>query len=155
MTTYLRPLQRTDGRWDYTSGTGSSSPYPIGYCAGWRGPASGEARERLVRQFGEGFVKQMDADTEALRAHQAKYHTDGHATAAEAHECHCRYQLDNELELEARSKDSAPTLHRCAATGCGEFTASFAKMGQFKRFWLCDMHLTREAFEALLKGDSE
>lgn len=152
MTTYIQALQReSDRRWDKTSGTGSTKPHAIGYCAGWKEPATGEEAVRLERQFGPGFVERMNADIEARREHQAKYHTDGHATAAEADECYQRYELDQELNFYA-PRTEPDSLHKCRAPGCSEFTAGLATLGQHRNMWLCDKHRNREAVELILES---
>lgn len=158
MTTYHQALKRArDGRFDFTSSTGSSAPHPIGYCAGWKEPATGEEAERLTKQFGPDFVEHLNADIEAKREHQAKYHTDGHATEDEAHNCYRRYLLDQELEL--RDPPESPgSLHKCQAPGCGAYTAGEARLGHGypRRFYLCDAHRSRETVEALvIREDGE
>jgi hypothetical protein len=149
MTTYHQALQRTDGRWDFTSSTGSTKPHPLGYCAGWKEPPMGEESKRLEGQFGDGFVKRLTADIEAKRQHQAKYHSDGHATEREACDCFRQYELDNELEFRTMPKEQAETLHKCQAPECGEFTAGLASLGQYRHFYLCDAHRNRDVVEAL------
>jgi hypothetical protein len=153
MTTYIQALQReSDKRWDMTSGTGSSAAHAIGYCAGWREPATGEEAERLEKQLGSGFVESLNRDTEAKRPHQAKYHRDGHATAAEADACYQQYQLDNELEFYGKPTGKVDTLHACKRPGCSEFTAGMARLGQHRHFYLCDEHRNRETVEFILES---
>jgi hypothetical protein len=152
MTTYHQALKRqSDGRYDFTSSTGSSAAYPLGYCAGWKEPPTGEEAKRLERQFGKGFVERLSAEIEAKRPHQAKYHTDGHATAAEADECYQRYELDQELEFYG-PKLEPETMHKCRAPACGEFTAGLATLGRHRRLWLCEKHRNRETVELVLES---
>src|SRR5512134_1548152 len=88
MTTYRQALQReSDKRWDFTSSTGSTKAHPIGYCAGWRDVPSPEVAADLDARLGAGFAERLAAEIEEKRQHQGKYHTDGHATAAEADAC--------------------------------------------------------------------
>lgn len=151
MTTYRQALQReSDKRYDFTSSTGSTQAHAVGYCAGWREPAAGEEATRLEKQFGPGFVQSLNLELEAKRQHQAKYHTDGHATAAEACACFHQYELDNELEFKTKPVDEATELHRCQAASCKEFTAGIAFLGQHRHFYLCDMHRNRDEVEKLV-----
>lgn len=151
MTTYHQPLKReSDKRWDFTRGTGSSAAYAVGYCAGWKEPPGPEEAAELDKKLGAGFAARITVEIEAKRKYQAKYHTDGHATAAEACACHRQYELDNELELKPKPNEESDTLHRCQAFGCPVHTANLACLGQFNFFHLCDDHLNRETVEKLV-----
>ena len=151
MTTYHQALQReSDKRWDFTSSTGSSSAYPIGYCAGWKEPPGPEEAAKLDARLGRGFSERLTKEIEAKREHQAKYHTDGHATAAEADACFRRYELDQELQFFTMPVEKAETLHRCQAPECKEFTAGLASLGQHRHFYLCDAHRNRDTVELLI-----
>lgn len=152
MTRYLQPLKRVDGRWDYTSSTGSSDPYPLGYCAGWKEPPTGEEAARLNARFGSDFVESLTYEIEAVRSHQHLFHGEGHATAAEAIACYRGYQLDHELELLGPDPE-ARTLHRCQGPDCREYTSGCAILGHgySRNFYLCDAHRNRETLEGLVR----
>lgn len=156
MTTFLQALPReSDKRWDYTSSTGSSSAHPIGYCAGWKEPPTGEEAKRLEAQFGPGFVERLSKEIEAKRQFKGSYHTDGHATPAEAEACYRNYELDQELEFKTLPLKEADTLHRCMAPDCGEFTAGVAILGKYTRFHLCDKHRNRSTIEKMFVKDED
>lgn len=149
MTRYLQALKRLDGRWDFTSSTGSSAPYPLGYCAGWREAPTGEEADKLRSSTGQWLVDKLASDIEERRPFADRYHTEGHATAAEADECYRQYQLDHELEFHEAPTEPG-TLHRCQGHGCREYTAGVAFYGQHQHFYLCDVHRNRETVEALV-----
>lgn len=149
MTQYFRALKRLDGRWDYTSSTGSSAQYPRGYCAGWREAPIGEEAEKLKRSTGQWLVDQLAVDIEAKRAFASRYHTNGHETCGEADECYRQYRLDHELEFH-EAPTVPDTLHKCQGPGCLEYTAGVAFFGQHRHFYLCETHRTREVVEGLV-----
>lgn len=150
MTTYRQALQReTDKRYDFTSSTGSSAAYAIGYCAGWK-----EMADYGTAAWDKTLKDGLERAIEEKRPHQAKYHIDGYATAAEAHACYRQYELDNELEFKTLPMKEAETLHKCQAPECEEFTAGTAFLGQYTHFHLCDTHRNREAVEAILNKKS-
>lgn len=151
MTTYRQALQReSDKRWDFTSSTGSTKPRPIGYCAGWKEPPGPEEAAELDKRLGEGFAERLTAEIEEKRPHQAKYHTTGHDSELEACSCYKQYELDNELVFKGPPEDSR-TLHRCeAALGCGEYTAGIAFLGQYRHFYLCDVHRNRDEVQKII-----
>lgn len=149
MTRYLQALKRLDGRYDFTSSTGSSAPYALGYCAGWREAPTGEDAEKLKRSMGQWLVDQLAVDIEAKRAFASRYHTSGHGSAGEADECYRQYQLDHELEF--HDAPTVPdTLHKCQEPGCMAYTEGIAFFGQHQHFYLCNSHRTREVVEALV-----
>jgi hypothetical protein len=151
MTTYRQPLQReSDKRWDFTTSTGSTKASPIGYCAGWKEPPGPEEAAELDARLGQGFAARIAEGIEEKRPHQAKYHTEGHATAEEACECYHAYELDNELEFKSIPNDQAATLHRCEAPDCKEHTAGVAFLGQYNHYYLCDAHRNRENVELVI-----
>lgn len=157
MTTYRQALKReSDGRYDFTSSTGSSGAYALGYCAGWKEPPGPEEAAKLDARLGDGFAARITADIEKKRPFQAKYHKEGHADAAEACECYRQYELDHELKFKTKPKEESDQLHRCQAIGgCAEFTAGIAFLGQYNHFYLCDSHRNRDEVEKLInKKDS-
>lgn len=149
MTAYFGPLQRQDNmRWDYTRRTGSTGPYPIGYCAGWR-DYTDQDYEEMKKKLGEHIVAEMKRDLEKREPFKEKYHFDGHATAEEAMECYDRYRLDHDLEFFER-EDVQRKCAICEAwtTGMGSFRGE-----HFGEHWpLCKEHQTKENVEELLKG---
>lgn len=77
---------------------------------------------------------------------RTRYHTDGHATPAEARACYQAYLLDTKLAFYA-SSGPAP----CAV--CGGVAAGGAEIaGGVVRWSLCADHRTRAAVAALLAG---
>lgn len=151
MTTYYQALQRkSDGKFDYTSSTGSTQPHPIGYCAGWK-----EMSDYGTAAWDKLLKESLARDIEEKRPFKDKYHAHGHATAAEAEACYRQYELDQLLRLEGPPA-GAESLHRCKAPECSEFTAGVAFLGNHLRFYLCDAHRTREVVEQLItKKDTE
>lgn len=147
MTTYRQALRReSDKRYDFTSSTGSSAAYAIGYCAGWK-----EMSDYGTAAWDKNLKESLERSIEERRPHQAKYHTDGHATEAEACACYRQYELDNELEFKTKPVEEADQLHRCKADGCKEFTAGIALLGQYTHFYLCDGHRNRAEVEKLIE----
>jgi hypothetical protein len=134
-------LQRqSDKRWDMTVSSDEEGwAHAIGYCAGWRGDPDEAEKERQDNMFGEGFSERLQADWEAKRQHQAKFHRDGHATSEEAYACYQQYELDNMLRFwESRSEQK-----KCQI--CETWTTHRAELGDFHReFILCPEHATRE-----------
>ena len=129
---YFTPLQRNDGRWDYTCTNGAGT-FPLGYCSGYR--------ELLDSGVIKGMFTQAMLDRENARTapFQEKYHTTGHATAAEATNCYRQHQLDQHLEFDdgvtrrprsaaefARSGPPAWAISPAKASGTGLFARSIA-----------------------------
>lgn len=146
MNWYCARQRESDGRWDYTN-RNSTGTYALGYCAGWRELD----HEHLGKIFGVDRLPWFEQDLEKRRAHQGKYHADGHATAGEADACYRQYQLDNELRLHDPPADP-DALHKCAV--CGTFTAGMAEIGEHWHRHLCDAHRTREAVAGLFLAPS-
>lgn len=156
MTRYLQALQKeSTKRWDFTSSTGSSGAYPLGYCAGWKEPPEGEEAQQLDARLGAGFSKRLAEDIEKKRPFKDKYHTEGHATEAEACACYREYELDHELEFHDLPRAKADTLHRCEGPGCEEFTAGIGSLGQHRFFHLCPAHQNRATVEQLIAKKDE
>lgn len=143
---YYRPLQRKDGNWDYACTNGAGT-FPLGYCAGYR-----ELND-------EGSIKGMfpqsmlDRDNDRMRPFKEKYHAGGHATAAEAMNCHREYQLDQFLEFEVNPDGNEQK--RCGV--CGTWTTAYASIrGEHFRHWpLCAAHHDRESVEKLWAKEQE
>jgi hypothetical protein len=145
MTTYYQALQRkSDQRYDYTSSTGSTQPHPIGYCAGWK-----EMSDYGTAAWDKNLKESLERDIEEKRPFKDKFHSDGHATAAEAEACYRQYELDHQLRLHEAPAEP-DQLHRCKADGCKEFTAGVAFLGNHRHFYLCDAHRNRETVEKLI-----
>jgi hypothetical protein len=74
-----------------------------------------------------------------------RFHTDGHATSAEASACWDAYVLDTELTF--RSHPSAQ--HQCQV--CDAWTQGVAHLGRefLREFHLCPEHQTRDHVKAL------
>src|SRR6185503_14244261 len=104
----------------------------------------------LDAQLGQGFAIRIAESMEKKRPFQAKYHTEGHADAAEACECYKQYELDHELEFKTLPLEKADTLHKCQSAGCPEYTAGIALLGQHRHFYLCDEHRNRAEVEKLI-----
>lgn len=137
---FYRPLQRTDGRWDYVCTNGAGT-FPIGYCH--------EYRELKAEGVLAGFPKvHLDRENAEMAQHKDKYHGDGHATAEEAEACFKTFQLDQRLHLDGHQEDAQ---HKCLV--CGEWTQGFAYLhgaDVIQREWkLCEAHRTRESVEKL------
>ena len=136
---YYEALQRaTDKRWDYTRrNDGRTSP--IGYCRGW----DESTEERLVARLGD-FGKMTFVEQEGRRAHQGRYHEDGHETSDEACECYKRYLLDNDVNLEFGTTED--TQHRCEYEGCEAWTQTVAMVNS-RTYNLCDDHRNLKSLE--------
>ena len=132
---HLCALQRSDGRWDYTR-----NRRPTGYCCEYK-PIPEDC----------GWLP-----PEAVRLHnmkmgplKEKFHADGHATEAEACECHKQYLLDTELRLMTQEPANANQQSRCEV--CKTFTACYAMVGAYRLITLCPQHQTREHVAELLR----
>jgi len=140
---YYEPLQReSDKRWDYTQRRDGRT-WAVGYCRGW----DESTREALIEQYGDERAEMFHRAQEERRAHQDRYHKDGHATSEEACECYKQYLLDNRVTLEfGTTKD---TQHRCAVEGCENWTQKTA-MVDHQTYDLCDEHRNLEALKDLV-----
>lgn len=137
---YQARQRDTDRRWDYTLSSDEENwCHALGYCAGWH-----------EFQAGKPFPA-----SECLRLNtkilpfKDKYHTDGHATVAEAHACYREYILDQELHI-FPERPSPDHLHRCQAPECERYTSGMITCGSFNQWMLCDEHRTRATVEQLL-----
>jgi hypothetical protein len=123
--------------------TNGAGTFPIGYCA----------TEWLLEQLDTPWEKASEstryaymtkANYEAKRAEELKfrhkYHAHGHATEAEALECHLEFQLDQCLKIFTNSNE----MLRCKE--CGEFTQDRAVFNGhfFREIPLCHLHQARE-----------
>ena len=134
--------RQSDGRFDFTVATSSSEPTPLGYCRGWRE----DTLEGLEPRFGHDLAKAIIDDQEHLRPHMAKFHTDGHATEAEASACYDEFCLDTALKFTEDNR----TQHRC--TTCDEWTTWFGVLAiePTVRRPLCQRHHTRADMTAAI-----
>jgi len=132
-----QPLQKqSNGRWDYTVSSDEEGwAHATGYCTGWRDPDETDA---YFAKQGMGEVKVRPEVREKLHRFREKFHSDGHATAAEAEACYREYELDFEL----RFSEDKDVLKRCGV--CEEFTTGRASLGQFGHYAACPKHQTRE-----------
>src|SRR5438045_2364290 len=102
---YYGPLQRKDGRWDYTCTNGAGT-FPIGYCSAYR----------ELTPDGGLFPKEMcDRENARILPFKDKYHGDGHATSEEAMACYRVHELDQHLVFDAN--ESGDTKHKCGICG--------------------------------------
>lgn len=152
MTTYHQPLQRRDGRWAYTSCTGSTAPRAIGYCFDGDKPFHALSWDELtdvVRSIYYDDPQKWEAEKAVHAATLGNYHNTGHDTAEEAEACYRRYEV---LETLKRYVDQA-TQYRCAV--CDAWTAGVVDVGQgfFKRYHVCDACFSVEAVMKLHASD--
>ena len=138
------PRQRqSDGRWDYTVSSDEEGwAHASGYCVGWEDPEVTNAK--LKERFGDHYLMRPD-EIEKKLLFKDKFHSDGHATAEEAEECHRQYELD----FEVRVHTSPDTQKKCAI--CEAWTSDQVVVGEFRFFSLCSMHQGRTHLEKLLK----
>lgn len=129
--------RETDQRWDYTCREGQGRVYATGYCGGYR-------------EFDPSFFPDAERLNAEMEPFREKYHTDGHATEAEAIECYRQYQLDRQLKFNRWTHEALPgTLHICDHNGCTEYTPHQASIGGYHVWHLCPEHLNRETVDAL------
>lgn len=126
---YSEPLQRTDGRWDWTT-----NRRPAGYCC----------EAPTLESFEKLGIHVSDDKKEKLVKFADKHHTDGHATAEEACACHKEYLLDNRLRLTGFTENQQERCQICKA-----WTQKYAQLGGYSMFFLCDEHLNRESVSQL------
>jgi hypothetical protein len=131
MAVFYQPRQRiSDKRWDYTRSSDDERwCYPTGYCAGYTDP---EETEKST-----GFAYSEEEKKRYLE-HKAKFHTDGHATAAEAEECYRTYELDFTMKVQSNPAVRQPCLV------CRTWTEDAVTVGKFLSFVLCKDHQTSE-----------
>lgn len=131
------PRQRqSDMRWDFTVSSDEEGwAHASGYCVGWKDPDV--TNEELRKKFGDNYLIRPD-EAAKMRQFQSKYHSDGHATAQKASDCHDEYELDFELHFSENPNE----MLKCAC--CGDFTTGRAKLGTFGYYTLCSSHQTRD-----------
>ena len=133
---YLQARQRqTDTRWDFTS-MNDNIVHPIGYCHAYH------------ELDGTLYPITEEQQTEH-RQHQTKYHTDGHATAAEAEQCYKQYLLDRHLKLAQTLIDEQ---RKCQI--CHTWTSQYATIDNSCLYVLCPEHNNRTTVDALYEAPS-
>jgi len=149
MARIYQALQRqSDKRWDMTVSSDEEGwAHAEGYCAGWRGDPDEAEKERLNKMFGEGFSDRLQADWDAKREFKDKFHTDGHATSAEAYDCYRQYELDCEL----RFWESKSEQRKCQV--CETWTTHRAELGHgcSREFIVCPEHSTKDQIKTLME----
>ena len=144
MTQYFQARARkSDGRFDYTVCTGSTEPYALGYCRGWRE----DSLEDLTTRFGDVLAQGIVREQGALRPFKDRFHVDGHATGEEAEACYREFQLDTMLAF----RDDPSTQKQC--TACGAWTTGYGELrgDLMRRAPLCVAHQTRADMKAALE----
>jgi hypothetical protein len=121
---FYRPLQRTDGRFDYVC-TNSAGTFAIGYCFNGDIPfyaSEWEGLSDVVKSlYGSRERWEDEKARHAPRIHE--YHNTGHDTAEEAIACYRRYEV---LEHTLRREDKN-SKEKCAV--CGEWTQHRVMVG--------------------------
>lgn len=131
---YYKARQReSDQRWDYTC-QNDNRVWPVGYCG----------RPMQEEDFAKLGIPMSEREKAHLATNGHKYHTDGHATEAEACECYRQYLLDTQLTLD---HEDPHQQRKCQV--CEQWTTKFAIFGSTQLFFLCDEHRTREHVEQL------
>lgn len=125
-----RPLQRQDGRWDYTC-TNDAGTFPLGYCHEW---VEFSVDDHLTREV-------CDVENSRTAPFRIKYHATGHRTAEQAVACYREYQIDQLLKFEAGEGSKE---QRCCEA-CDEWTSGIGYIHDalMIRWPLCDLHRTR------------
>ncbi|KKN46043.1 hypothetical protein LCGC14_0677370 [marine sediment metagenome] len=112
-----RALEMLDHTWNYArTNDNQHRTYPIGYCS----------------------------NHTLLNEKYLAYHK--HATKEEAEECYKKYELDNNLRLNAGTIGEE-TLVKCHE--CKEFTNITTTVNGWRMYYLCDEHRTRETMEKI------
>jgi hypothetical protein len=139
---WYSPKQKIDTkRWDFTC-SNSAGTFPMGYCAGWKDWTQEDA-DRINMPLER--LKKLEEESLPFKH---KYHSDGHATSAEACNCWRDYQFDQER----RTYASEETQRKCAE--CGEWTNGVVVIGRELpyTFFLCPKHqdeaTTKKVWEA-------
>lgn len=142
------PRQRqSDMRWDFTVSSDEEGwAHATGYCVGWKDPD--DSNKELSEKFGDHYLIRPD-EAEKMRQFQAKFHSDGHATAQEASDCHDQYELDFEL----RFSENPDEMLKCAS--CGDFTTGRCTVGTFGRYVLCSSHQTPDEVKRVRAAERE
>lgn len=120
-----QPLQRTDGRFDYTC-TNDAGTFPVGFCMSkGRAPFYSLPYSEVsdvVRNLYE-TEERWEAEKARHAPHLHRYHDDGHATADEAIGCYRLYEV---LECCHRIVDDE-NQRKCGI--CGKWTQHLALIG--------------------------
>lgn len=111
--------QRGDGRWELTDDA-AGTPVVVGFCAG-----RAAIPDRLAR-------------------YRDEFHTDGHATRADAEACFRRYLLASDLRLVRFAKPRA-----CLVCGIDTPTGGGCNGEEFA---LCTTHRTRTEVESRMRS---
>lgn len=140
---YLQPRKRQeDGRFDYTC-MNDGRIWPIGYCRAHR-----PFTDKDIDLFGSKEALERANAREAPFAN--KYHTDGHATEAEAIECYRQYLIDRADYCKMPLNEDDRSKHRKCKV-CGKWTQNMAFVDHNSyEFSLCDEHLNRESLVKLM-----
>jgi len=146
MNHYLPRQRVTDSRWDYVLENRRTGVRPLGYCAGYR--ELDPAAPGMVLTPAQ--VEQVNALHRPLRA---KFHDDGHATAAEACACYRRYLLDTTPPRFHPDRPDATTQHKCVK--CGTWCSGGAYVGREDLGPLCAEHRTLAVVEELYPAIGE
>ena len=119
--TFYRPLQRKDGRWDYTC-TNSAGTFAIGYCFNGQKPfyaSDWSELSEVVKSLYGNDPERWEAEKAKRAARIGNYHNTGHETAEEAIACYRRYEVlehshrhENEKEQQQCRLCGSWTQHR-------------------------------------------
>lgn len=130
---YYKVRERADGKFDFAA-ENDGHVRPVGYCAGYH-PIPPDAP-----WLPPGEAERYNADEAPLAG---KYHTDGHATAAEAAACYREYLLDHKLRL---MQEHPGHQEKCLV--CEAWTTFYALL-DMHHWTLCPAHNTRDQTEAM------
>lgn len=133
MGAYFSTMQREDGRWIFTVHYSRGYPVPTGYCHAFM-PISIDQ----FAMFNPFYIEEHNK-------HEAMYHTDGHATAAEATACYRQYLLDHKSTIGLIRRD---TMKPCIV--CGMFTDLYAECDQ-QQWSLCEKHNNQGTVDTLFE----
>lgn len=141
MNYYASRQRLSDKRYDFTC-KNDNRVWPVGYCAGPRVYTAADfnfmSEEAAARE-----AEKLNAKYGPLRE---RFHTDGHATEAEAQACYRSYLLDTRLEFANPALPEVSTQVGCAH--CGAWATGGATLDQSS--WpLCGEHQTRAIVELL------
>lgn len=144
MTTFYEALPReSDKRYDMTARSGSMPAHPIGYCAGWSEENPWRKSELVTStDYAENMAAMWEQEQAKRLPFKDKYHTDGHATPAEAITCWRQWGVDQRLTFQMLPDEQ----RKCAecetwTQGVATFTGVFAYRGPI---FLCLPHQTQE-----------
>lgn len=127
---YFAAKQREgDKRWDYTCSQDDQS-WAVGYCAGWDEESNVDDPD---------LVDLIEEHLKKLRPFQARYHTKGHETKAEALDCYRDYLINHKVLW----LTDEGVKRRCDANECDNWTHNYAKANG-RVLKLCDKHRNKE-----------